>query len=604
MRERKYLLPAVAVLFGLVFGAKLLFIQVLDSTYQQAAKSNSTQRIKERAHRGHIRDRNEELLVYNVPVYDIQVTPKEVKAFDTASFSRLFGIEQDVLRSRLLAAKSYSYLKPSYVLGPMSGEEFAAVQGRIRDFEGFHVRVRSLRDYRSPSLAHALGYVAEVNKNQLKADTSNYYSIGDLRGISGLEAYYEKNLRGSSGIRYEMIDARGRTLGAFAGGKYDTLSRPGQTIDLGIDINLQLYAEQLMRGKTGSVVAIEPRTGEILCFVSAPSYAPQLLSGRHFTRNYAALQSDQQRPLFNRSLQAMYRPGSIFKVAQALVALQEGTIRVESVFPCDQQIIKCHPHAPRENLLGAIKNSCNPYFFRVMQRFIEPDRRSASPYQQAREQLQIWTKYMHDLGFGVKLPIDIPFSQKGFVPNTSYYDKIYGPLRWKYSNIYSLSIGEGENLVIPIQMANFVSIIANRGYYYIPHFARIPTQEATEEESIYQQRHKVPIDAAYFDVIQEAMQLVVEQGTGQRARISGIDVCGKTGSVQNKNNPEHSVFIAFAPREEPRIALSVYVEHGGEGGTIAAAIAGLLIEKYLKGESAALRMDPYVASFKQTLDVR
>ena len=592
MKERRLLLPTLVIVLALVFAVKLLFIQVLDGTYQQAAQSNSTQRIKARARRGHILDRNGQLLVYNVPVYDIQVVPKEVERLDTAAFCLRFGVERAELRERLEEAARYSYIRPSYVLGPLYGSEFAAVEGYMRDFPGFHLQIRSIRGYSYPSLAHALGYVAEISRKALERDTSNYYTIGDLKGISGLEAQYEPILRGVSGFRYEMIDAKGKTLGAFAGGKYDTLSKPGRDITLGIDIELQRYAESLMKGRSGSVVALDPSTGEVLCFVSAPAYEPGLLSGRSFTRNYAALEDDERRLLFNRPLQAMYRPGSIFKIAQALVALQEKAISTESSFPCNQQVIRCHPHAPREALMGAIQHSCNPYFFRVMQRVIQPQGRSVSPYKQARERLEVWTEYMHSMGFGRHVALDIPFATRGFVPNVSYYDKIYGPLRWKYSNIYSISIGEGENLVLPIQMANFAAIVANKGYYYVPHFIRGP-----EVPSIYKTRHKVPIDEVHFEAIQEGMQRVVEYGTGRRARLEGINVCGKTGSVENKDRPEHAVFIACAPREAPRIALSVYVEYSGEGGMIAAPIAGLLIEKYLVGEEAALLMEPYVRAF-------
>ena len=534
MKERGLLLPALAVILALIFAIKLLSIQVFSKTHKQAARSNSTQRIKERAHRGHMMDRNGRLLVYNVPIYDILVTPKEVKHLDTAAFCLRFGIERSILQQRLADAARYSYIKPSYVLGPLYEEEFAAVQGYIRDFSGFHVRARNTRGYSYPSLAHALGYMGEISRKALKQDSSNYYTMGDLKGISGLEAQYESVLRGQPGFRYEMIDARGKTIGAFAEGEYDTLSKPGKDITLSIDIDLQRYAEELMQNRTGSIVALEPATGEVLCFVSAPSYDPRLLSGRNFTSNYAQLQADSLRPLFNRPLQAMYRPGSIFKIAQALVALQEKAISTESSFSCDQRIIGCHPHAPKQQLLGAIQHSCNPYFFRVMQQVIQPQGRAVSPYKQASARLEVWTEYMHSMGFGQLLGLDIPFTQSGFVPHPSYYDKIYGPLRWKYSNIYSISIGEGENLVLPIQMANFAAIVANKGYYYLPHFLRDP-----RIAEIYQKQHLIPIDEAHFDTIHEGMQMAVDRGTGWRSRIPGINVCGKNGKC-TKQRPRRA----------------------------------------------------------------
>ena len=596
MNERRYLLPALVVLVGLVFAVKLFFIQVMDNTYKQAAESNFTQPIRERAYRGQILDRYGRLLVYNVAVYDIQVVPKEVKHLDTARFCKIFKLSRSELRRRLTAARRYSPIKPSKLLGPLYGEEFAHVQGYIRDFVGFHVKPRTVRGYSYPNLAHALGYVAEINKEQLLSDTSNYYRIGDLKGISGIEAYYEKQLRGQPSRRYKMVDAKGREIGAFAGGKYDTLSIPGKDLTLGIDIELQAYAEKLMTGKEGSIIALEPGTGEILSFVSSPSYASGLLSGRFFSENFGRLAADSLRPLFNRPLQAMYRPGSVFKIAQALIALQEKAITANSVFTCNKDIIGCHVHYPQQDLVGAIRNSCNPYFFRVMQRFVQPEGSRSNTYRQARTNLRLWEERMLSLGFGTRLQIDVPFVEKGLIPNVRYYDRVYGALRWKYSNIYSLSIGEGENLVVPLQMANLAAIMANSGYYYMPHFVR-SIGDSQGPLPIYAKRHYVSVDAAHFQVVRRAMRLVVESGTGARARLPNISVSGKTGSVQNKDRPDHSVFIAFAPEESPRIALSVYVEYGGEGGTIAAAIAGLLIEKYLKGNQAQLQMEPYVLNF-------
>ena len=596
MIGRRYLLPALMLLISTVFAVKLFLIQIVDNTYKQAAESNFTERIKERAYRGHILDRHGRMLVYNVVVYDIYVIPKEIKSLDTALFCQVFEIERSYLRAQLQAALSYSLIKRSKVLGPLYAEEFARVQGYVRDFTGFYVQPHTARGYNYSNLSHALGYVAELSKEELDKDTSNYYQIGDLKGITGIEAYYEKYLRGEPGRRYKMVDARGREIGDFAGGKYDTLSVPGKDIKLGIDISLQKYAEKLLTGRVGSIVALEPSTGEILCFASAPSYAPQLLSGRALPKNFLALTKDNLRPLFNRPLQAMYRPGSIFKVAQALVALQEKAITPASVFFCDQDIIGCHVHYPRENLIGAIRTSCNSYFFRVMQRVIQPEGRRQNVYRQARRNFELWKKRMHDLGFGVQLPIDAPFMQKGSIPSVQYYDKIYGALRWKYSNIYSLSIGEGENLVVPLQMANFAAIMANSGYYFAPHFVQ-SIGESQGPLPTYTKKHYVSIDAKHFKIVREAMRQVVESGTGWRARLHDISVSGKTGSVQNKGRADHSVFITFAPSEDPKIAVSVYVEYAGEGGTLAAAIAGLLIEKYLKGKQAELLMEPYVLSF-------
>ena len=593
MNQRKYLLTILLVVTGLGFLVKLFMIQVLDNTYSQAAESNLTRRVRDPAYRGIISDRFDRLLVYNVPVYDIFVVPKDVRELDTARFCKIFQINAKDLHDRLRATRHYSLNKPSHLLGPLYEEEFARVQGYLRDFPGFQVRVRMIRGYRYPYLAHALGYVAEASREALAADTTKHYHMGDHIGISGIEAHYEAYLRGDPGVRYWMADARGRELGSFAGGRYDTLPVRGDKLKLGIDIDLQTYAEDLMMSFSGSIVALEPATGEVLAWVSAPSYAPDLLSGRRFKARFSSLSKQSTRPLFNRPLQAMYRPGSIFKLPQALVALQAGTLFPPTTFPCKQNIIGCHSHPTTKGLVDAITNSCNPYFYKVMQGFIEREGSELSSYKQARKNLKKWDISMSQLGFGKDLQIDVPFGRTGNVPSVQDYDKIYGALRWKYSNIYSLAIGEGENLVVPLQMANFASIIANGGYYYLPHF--VSTIGKTKGPlPIYKRRHKVPIRTEYFTIVQNAMQQVVEKGTGRRAKLPGITVCGKTGSVQNYERSDHSVFIAFAPKESPKIALSVYVEFGGEGGSISAAIAGLMIEKYLRGEQAGLRMEHYV----------
>ena len=586
------------LLAGVIFVIKLFFLQIVDDTFKEAAQDNLIAKVREEAYRGRIYDRNKQLLVYNKPAYEILAVPKEVKHLDTLAFSKAFGITKEDLRNKLRQAKKYSLSKPSVIIGPLYEEEFASVQGAIIKFHGFRVRVRTTRGYRYPYLAHVLGYVAEISKEALAADTTNYYQLGDYKGVSGLEAFYEMYLRGEKGLKYKMVNVNGREIGALAEGKYDQLSKPGKNLALGIDISLQAYAEKLMKNKSGSIVAIEPTTGEILSFVSAPSYHPTDLSGRYFTKNFEKLSQDTLNPLFNRPLMAMYRPGSIFKIAQALVALDAKAIQPTTTFPCDQNIIKCHKHRLEQNLSYAIKNSCNPYFFQVMKSVIEPEGVS-QPSKRAREGLIYWHTQMKKLGFGTQLSIDAPFASKGFVPDVSYYDKYYGPLKWQYSHIYSLSIGEGENLVVPLQMANFAAIVANGGYYYTPHFVRNIGQSQGPLLK-YKKRHIVDMDTTHFFFIKKAMQLVVEGGTGWRARLPDITVCGKTGSVENVNREDHSVFIAFAPAENPKIALAVYVEYVGEGGQIAAPIAGLLIEKYLKKKEAKLYMEKYVLNFNNT----
>ena len=596
MSTQRSVITTLILLVGGTFIVKLFFLQIVDDTFKEAAQDNLIEKVSEEAYRGRIYDRNRQLLVYNRPAYEILVIPKEIKQLDTLAFSKVFGITVEVCKQKLLQAKQYSLNKPSVIVGPLYEEEFAAIQGAMIRFQGFRVRARTTRGYRYPYLAHVLGYVAEISKEGLETDTTQYYQLGDYKGVSGLEAYYESYLRGDKGLRYKMVNVNGREIGALAEGKYDQLSKPGQNLELGIDISLQAYAEKLMEDKYGSIVAIDPQTGEILSFVSAPNYPPTALSGRHFTKNFERLSKDTLKPLFNRPLMAMYRPGSIFKIAQALVALEAQAIDPETAFACDQTIINCHQHSTQKDLAYAIKNSCNPYFFRVMKAVIEPEGVS-QPNKRSREGLIYWHKQMKKFGFGTQFSIDAPFASKGFVPDISYYDKYYGPLRWRYSHIYSLSIGEGENLVVPLQMANFAAILANGGYYYTPHFVRNIGQSQGPLPQ-YRKRHVLDIHPTHFSFIKKAMQLVVEGGTGWRARIPDITVCGKTGSVENLNREDHSVFIGFAPAEDPKIALAVYVEYVGEGGQMAAPIAGLLIEKYLKKEKAKLRMENYVLNFR------
>lgn len=591
--SRKLYIQTGMILIGVVFVIRLFSIQVLDSSYKTAAESNIVQKIVEYPYRGLMYDRNGKLLVYNNPVYDIMVVPKEVNKLDTAKFCSLFKIEKEELKKRLLAARKYSSIKASKIIDQLSPENFAEVGSYLIDFPGFHVAARTVRGYSTASAANALGYTGEVSKRQLEQDKSGYYSQGDYIGISGLEMAYEKELRGKRGVKYKLVNVRGQEKGSFKDGIYDTLSIPGQNITTTIDLELQQYAEKLMEGKVGSVVAIEPATGEILTFVSAPSYNPTLLAGKDFGKNFQKLSQDSLVPLFNRPLMAMYRPGSIFKIMQAMIALQEGVITEETVIPCNMNIIGCHYHGPSENLLGAITQSCNPYFHQVLRRVINQDK-SPDTFEDTRIGLEKWRERVAGFGLGSPLGIDLPNEKGGMVPSVAYYDRAYNNRPWKYSNIYSISIGEGENLVVPLQMANFAAIVANRGYYYTPHLVK-SIDDSEQPRPEYLVKRETGIRAEFFDVAVAAMRNVVEYGTGSyRAKLPDIVVCGKTGTVQNNNKPDHSVFIAFAPMDNPKIAISVYVEHAGQGARAAAAISGLLIEKYLKGENARLRMEEYV----------
>ena len=433
--------------------------------------------------------------------------------------------------------------------------------------------------------------MSEVSKGDLKNDSTHIYKQGDYIGKSGIEAFYENHLSGKRGVRVFMRDVHGLNKGAFAEGKYDTLAIPGKNLVTSLDIDLQLYGEKLLAGKAGSIVAIEPETGEILALVSGPSYDPTLLTGRNYGSNFHLVSADTNKPLFNRPLMAQYRPGSIFKIAQAMTALQEGVITPDTRIRCDRNIIGCHGPHFNEDLRGAITNSCNVYFREVFKRMIQKGKLE-DPFKDSRLGLEEWHHHITSFGFGSPLKIDLPNEKGGLMPSPAYYDRAYRNRPWKFSNIYSVSIGEGENLVAPIQMANFAATVANRGYYYIPHLVKRIGDDGSLP--FYQQKHFTTIDSTHFKVAVDAMQNVVQAGTGVRAYLPDVVVCGKTGSVENDPLPEHSVFIAFAPRDNPKIAISVYVEFSGMGGRAAASIAGLMIEKYLKGRTDRQHIEDYV----------
>ena len=489
-------------------------------------------RIVQHPYRGLIYDRRKKLLVYNTPVYNLHIVPHKALPLDIPRLAGLLNLPPQALEEQIGQAKQKAPKKPSLLVEGLYAEDFAHVQEDLVEFPGLHVRTRSLREYRGPHLASALGYIGAISPERLEADQENYYATGDNIGISGLEAQYEWALRGEKGERFSMVNASGEELGAFQGGSYDTPSVPGQSITLGIDGQLQTYAETLMKDKTGSIVAIKPTTGEILVFVSAPSYDPNQLRGRNFEAYYQTLTQKKEDPIFIRPTMAQYRPGSTFKVALALAALQEGVITPDSVFPCDTRIINCHPHGAQEDLLGAITHSCNPYFFRVMERLVLQGKKE-NAFEDAAAGLAVWRDYMLSFGFGDKLGIDFPHEKGGYIPGPSYYDGVYGKNRWSYLTIYSLSIGEGENLIIPLQMANFSCIIANRGHYYTPHF--VAHIGGVSQAARYKKKHRVPIKREHFERIAQAMRGVVLEGTGRwRANLPEVSVCGKTGSVDTR----------------------------------------------------------------------
>lgn len=592
---RKEIIQIAFIAVGIIFLVKLFFIQVVDNRYEALAKGNAILKEIDPPVRGLIRDRNGKLLVFNTPEFDLEIVRKEVKDLDSARFCEVFDMTLPELRQKfreLRARREYSPVKPTVFIKQLSNHDFAKIQDRIDEFKGFYIKPRSTRAYTTKAMANQLGYVSEISREQLNKDKEHIYRQGDEIGQSGIEAYYEKYLRGKGGVRYFFRNVDGIVIGPFDEGRADTLSVPGQDLISTVDIDLQEYGEYLMQGKAGSVIALEPATGEILAMVSGPSYDPTMLTGRNYSENFKLISSDTNKPLFNRPLMAQYRPGSIFKIAQAMVALQEGVISPETRIACDRSIIGCHGPHSNEDLRGAIEHSCNPYFRQALQRMVNQGK-ADNPFDDSRIGLAEWTKHISSFGFGEPLGIDLPNEKGGLVPSVAYYDRAYGGRPWKFSNIYSIAIGEGENLVVPLQMANFAATIANRGYYITPHLIKA-IGDSLKPLPRFTEKHYTSIDPENFEIAADAMQRVVESGTGLRAKLKDIIVCGKTGSVQNEPRPDHSVFIAFAPKDNPKIAVSVYVEYSGQGARAAASIASLMIEKYLYGETKRPYIQDYV----------
>jgi penicillin-binding protein 2 len=603
---RREIIQIAFVIVAMIFLIKLFSIQVVDSKYADLAESNAILEQIDYPVRGLIKDRNGKIIVYNAPEFDLQIISKEVKTLDSARFCEVFSMTMDELRKKfkeLRAKREYSRAKPTTFLTQLSTLDFAKIQDNIDEFPGFYIQARSTRAYTTKAMANALGYVSEISKGALEKDEENIYRQGDYIGQSGIEAYYEKYLRGKRGVRYKLRDVDGIVKGSFNKGALDTLSVPGQDLVSTIDIDLQEYGEFLFQGKSGSIIAIEPATGEILAMVSGPSYDPLMLTGRNYSKNYKFISSDTNKPLFNRPLMAQYRPGSIFKIAQAMVALQEGVITPETRFKCDRSIIGCHGPHSNEDLRGAITNSCNPYFYQTLKRMVNQGK-SDNPFDDTRIGLEEWNKHISSFGFGKRLGIDLPNEKGGLVPSPAFYDRAYTGRPWKFSNIYSIAIGEGENLVVPLQMANFAATVANKGYYITPHLVKsVGTTGKPLPE--YEVKHYTTIAPENFTIAADAMEEVVRSGTGQyRANLKDVVVCGKTGSVQNDAKtmrharPDHSVFIAYAPKENPKIAVSVYVEYAGQGARAAASIASLMIEKFLYGETKRPHIQDYVLKGK------
>ena len=496
-----------------------------------------------------------------------------------------------LLNERLKAAITYSRRAPSVFLKQISAETYARLQEKMFEYPGFYVQARTLRKYSKPMAAHALGYVSEVDDNIIRKEP--YYKSGDYIGTGGIEESYEKELRGKKGVRIFLVDVYSRLKGSYEEGRLDTVAVQGQDIVSTIDMDLQEYAEHLMQNKSGSIVAIEPSTGEILAFVSSPGYDPALLVGRVRSENFASLLADTTQPIFNRALMASYPPGSTFKPVNGLIGLQEKVIVPSTLFSCSNGylFVACHSHESPLNLIGAVKNSCNSYFCQTYRRILE------NPvYPTITDSYSKWRDYLDQFGFGRKLGTDFVNELTGFIPTAGFYDRRYGKGRWKALMVISNAIGQGEVGTTPLQMANMASAIANRGYYLSPHIVKQLGNEPNKTGD-FETKHIIGIDSVNFEYIVQGMEQAVNGGAGATASIAALKdivVCGKTGTAQNPHGKDHSIFVAFAPKDNPKIALAVYVENAGFGATYAAPVASLLIEKYLKGQITNKSNEDYI----------
>ncbi|MBN2813226.1 MAG: penicillin-binding protein 2 [Bacteroidales bacterium] len=587
---RRNIIVVIFLLTAVVLIARLFYIQVIDSSYKLSAENNSQRVETLYPARGLIYDRNGKLLVYNQPSYDLMIAPYELQPFDSSEFCKILRIDIKRLRAGIARARIPRYRREPFIK-QISPETYAVLQEKMHKYPGFYVRSRTLRKYSKPIASHLLGYVGEVDERLIARNPD--YLMGDYIGISGIEGYYENVLRGEKGQEVLLVDVHGRVKGSYQDGRFDKDAIVGSDLTSTIDADLQEYGEYLMQHYKGSIVAIEPATGEILALVSAPVYDPALLIGRERTVNYIKLERDSvMKPLFNRALMANYPPGSTFKPVQALIGLQEGVITTASSFSCNMgfrygsRILGCHDHRSPLDLIEGIQHSCNSYFCNVYKRIIENPN-----YANAEEAYQKWYEYVMSFGFGNRLNSDFTNELRGFVAPSTYYDRYFGRNHWNALTTISLAIGQGELLITPLQMANMSATLANRGYYIIPHVVKAVEGVDTIEHRFYE-KHVVKIDTAHFGPVVEGMYLAVNGGEGSTARIArlqDIAVCGKTGTAQNPHGKDHSVFIAFAPKDNPKIAISVYVEHGEWGASYAAPIASLMIEKYLTDSIAPNR---------------
>ena len=586
------------VLFGasiLVLLLRLINIQIIDSSYKLSANNNVIKAVKLYPERGYIYDRNGTLLVSNQRAFDLMVIPRQVKKMDTLTFCRIIDIEKDYFNSQLKKATRYSTNRASIFIKEISKQTAAKIQEQLYEFSGFYLQERTMREYPEKSAAHLLGYVSQVPDYILKKN--DYYKKNDNYGMTGVENSYEKELRGSQGVEYVIRDVWNAPKGSYQNGKYDSTAVNGKDLELTIENELQKYAEQLMQNKKGSIVAIEPGTGEILALVSSPYYDPNLLIGRSRSPNFNRMYKDPNKPLFDRSLLAEYPPGSTFKLLNALIGLQEDVIYSGTRFSCDmgwrfspKLKIGCHAHDSPLNLTESIAQSCNAYYCNTFRRIIEK-------YNSAEKGYDNWRNHILSFGLGNFLNNDLYTGRKGRVPSVDFYNRQYGKKRWKAPTVISLAIGQDALVVSPIQMANMCAAIANRGYYFTPHIVRKIDDKAISDSTYTVAKH-TSIDEKHFRTIIQGMEKVYtgHHGTAKTARVKNIEICGKTGTAENPHGEDHSIFIAFAPKDKPQIAIAVYIENGGWGSTWAAPIASLMIEQYLTGQVNNTEREHFILS--------
>ena len=585
LNDRKFFIIGFFLLVAVIYVFRLAYIQLWDDSYDLAAKNNALRRMIEYPARGYIIDRFGKPIVQNEPSFDLMVTPKEIQNCDTLALCKLLEITKIEFLKRIKKATQApnSPIKPSIFEKQMSFLNYARISENLFKFKGFYFQKRSLRKYFHPVAAHVLGYVGEVTKEKSQHDS--YYKEGDYIGISGIERSYEDQLRGKKGIQYLVTDVHNKIIGSYRNGTWDTLATPGINLYASLDIELQAYGERLLKGKTGAIVAIEPESGEILALVSSPNYDPNsLIDGKQRNQTFARLYKDSTLPLLNRALQGMYPPGSTFKLLGALIAQHDGLINRETVFPCRGGYPplngkpKCHAHGV-VNLPGSVAQSCNSYYAYLFKTIVDQNK-----FHSVDDGYNHWRTMVMSFGPGNHLGTDLPYDKPGNVPTSEYYNKVYGKDSWRANSVVSLGIGQAELLLVPLQMANIISIIANKGFYYIPHVIKGVGQWNNIDKKYKQQHWAAVTDSNYYNTVIDGMQQCFENGTAAAEKIPGIIACGKTGTAENPHGKDHSVFVGFAPRQHPKIVLACIVENAGWGGTWAAPIVSLMMERYLTGK--------------------